>query len=81
MRIYIRRATFEILFAKRDKNYRWLAERLGTDVSYVYRLVRKERSVSPEYRERLRATFPGKRWEDLFTFSKDESTTTAGYHR
>lgn len=79
MKVLLNRERFLIILTKKNKDYDWLAQQLGTSAKYVSYIVNGNRGLSPELRNRLQAIFPGRKWDDLFRIKFDESTTANSY--
>jgi transcriptional regulator with XRE-family HTH domain len=57
--------------AKMNKPLKWLADEIGTDPSYLSKLLSGDRNPSPSQREKLMTTLGIDDWDNLFVLIGD----------
>ena len=76
MRITIKGDNIRVILAKKNKNYTWFAEQLGTSRQYVSMILNDVKFPSPKKREKIMKIFAGRRWDDLFHLSMSMSSNS-----
>jgi transcriptional regulator with XRE-family HTH domain len=66
MQIILKAKNIQIILAKKNRDYSWLAERTGVSTSYVYKIMRGEHSPSGIIRQRIQKAFNNECWDNLF---------------
>jgi hypothetical protein len=73
-KIYVKAETITLCLARKNKNQKWLAEKLGIDEYYLSQIMTKKRNASPFVRERIMIVIKGVEWDELFFFSGTNET-------
>mgnify|MGYP001576052122 FL=1 len=74
VKVYLNEETVKTLLARKNVDYTWFAEKIGSSPTFVRRLVNGFARPGPKIRKKIVAAFSGSslrsgrlKWDDLFT--------------